>query len=293
MHPERCFMEYAMLPDHPNPATTSELASAKFGFCEEKLSRVQAFHFKGGQGAKTATGGHLPAAKVTGRIAQVRGLPEGKPAVSPPRFKEFETAADFKAFGDHVRQITGGVPVGFKMSAQHIERVIDFALEAGADDHGAKPFSMEERAARVEALGRRVAMPDSSDLLTVGDMHMDVHHRRVNRAGKPVALSPREFELLHVLMRVRFDEIVLRLNTLGYYLEAKYKLTPMLSGAVRWNQQTFSRIARDGGQRIRWGREAWRLDLAVIRRFSPHVQLKLQFQPAPKSIKQSTNFAHT
>jgi len=44
--------------------------------------RCQAFHFKGGQGAKTGTGGHhLPGEKVKGKIAQVRGLKEGEPAV--------------------------------------------------------------------------------------------------------------------------------------------------------------------------------------------------------------------
>jgi DNA-binding response OmpR family regulator len=74
-------------------------------------------------------------------------------------------------------------------------------LKAGADDYVAKPFSMEELIARVEALGRRVAVPDATDLLTVADLHMDVHHRRVNRAGQLVALSPREFELLQVLMQ--------------------------------------------------------------------------------------------
>ena len=42
-------------------------------------TKVQAFHFKGGQGAKTGTGGHLPGPKVVGRIAEVRGLPEGTP----------------------------------------------------------------------------------------------------------------------------------------------------------------------------------------------------------------------
>ena len=55
-------------------------ASGGAGTCSTK---VQAFHFKLGQGAKTGTGGHLPGPKVKGRIAEVRGLPEGTPAVSP------------------------------------------------------------------------------------------------------------------------------------------------------------------------------------------------------------------
>jgi glutamate synthase domain-containing protein 2/CDGSH-type Zn-finger protein len=110
-----------------------ELASAKFGYREELLKQVQAFHFKGGQGAKTGTGGHLPGAKVTGKIAEVRGLEPGSPAISPPTFEDLQTVDDFRRFGDRVREVTGGIPVGFKLSANHIEADMDFALEAGAD----------------------------------------------------------------------------------------------------------------------------------------------------------------
>lgn len=40
---------------------------------------------------------------------------------------------DFRRFADRVREVTGGIPVGFKLSANHIERDIQFALDAGAD----------------------------------------------------------------------------------------------------------------------------------------------------------------
>lgn len=94
---------------------------------------MQAFHFKGGQGAKTGTGGHLPGSKNVGKIAALRGIPEGQASLSPPTFTDLVTVADFKQFGQHVRDISGGIPIGFKLSANHIEADIQFALDAGAD----------------------------------------------------------------------------------------------------------------------------------------------------------------
>lgn len=110
-----------------------ELASARFGWRPELVERVQAFHFKGGQGAKTGTGGHLPGDKVQGKIAQVRGLEPGQSAISPSTFPDLNGPGDFRKLSDEVRERSGGIPIGFKLSANHIEDDIDFALAAGAD----------------------------------------------------------------------------------------------------------------------------------------------------------------
>ena len=130
-----CSGEGGMLPEEQaaNTRYFYELASAKFGWSLDKVARCQAFHFKGGQGAKTGTGGHLPGDKVVGKIAEVRGLEPGTAAISPPRFLDLDTAADFRKVADEVREVTGGAPIGFKLSAQHIEADIDFALEVGCD----------------------------------------------------------------------------------------------------------------------------------------------------------------
>lgn len=74
-------------------------------------------------------------------------------------------------------------------------------LKAGADDYLAKPFSMDELMARIDALGRRAGAPTAVNLLEVTDLRMDVVHRRVTRAGQAFVLSPREFDLLQVLMQ--------------------------------------------------------------------------------------------
>ena len=130
-----CSGEGGMLPEEQaaNSRYFYELASAMFGYTEDHLKKVQAFHFKGGQGAKTGTGGHLPANKNVGKISQVRHIPEGQPAISPATFRELHSSDDFKRFADRVREVSGGIPVGFKLSANHIERDIQFALDASAD----------------------------------------------------------------------------------------------------------------------------------------------------------------
>ena len=110
-----------------------ELASAKFGFSFDKLDHAQAFHFKGGQRAKTGTGGHLPGNKVTEEIAAVRGLPTGRPAISPARFPDWERLDDFAKFVELIRKETDGIPIGFKLSAQHIEKDIEAALNIDVD----------------------------------------------------------------------------------------------------------------------------------------------------------------
>jgi glutamate synthase domain-containing protein 2/nitrite reductase/ring-hydroxylating ferredoxin subunit len=130
-----CSGEGGMLPEEQEASSRYlyELASGRFGWSLEKAARCQALHFKAGQGAKTGTGGHLPGHKVVGRIAEIRGLEPGTPAVSPGRFPDLATPADFREVAQQIREASGGIPVGFKLSAQHIEDDLDFALEVGVD----------------------------------------------------------------------------------------------------------------------------------------------------------------
>ena len=130
-----CSGEGEMLPEEQaaNSKYFYELASARFGFSMDKLKKVQAFHFKCGQGAKTGTGGHLPGNKVTRKIAEVRGLKEGEAAISPPRFPDWDSMDDYRRFSEEVREVTGGIPIGVKLSAQHIERDIEAAIWMGVD----------------------------------------------------------------------------------------------------------------------------------------------------------------
>jgi DNA-binding response OmpR family regulator len=73
-------------------------------------------------------------------------------------------------------------------------------LDLGADDFLSKPFSFSELSARIRALLRRSRLPSES-VLTVEDLKLDRVERRVERAGRRVELTSKEFALLEYMMR--------------------------------------------------------------------------------------------
>jgi two-component system, OmpR family, response regulator len=74
-------------------------------------------------------------------------------------------------------------------------------LRGGGDDYLTKPFAFSELLARLEGLLRRSAMQEDTRELSIGDLRLDLRTRRAERAGKPIALQPREFRLLEYLVR--------------------------------------------------------------------------------------------
>jgi DNA-binding response OmpR family regulator len=78
-----------------------------------------------------------------------------------------------------------------------VDRVV--GLDEGADDYLVKPFDFDELKARVRALLRRDA-GRSGALLQVGDIELDSARHEARRAGRPLALTPKEFALLHYFM---------------------------------------------------------------------------------------------
>lgn len=85
------------------------------------------------------------------------------------------------------------VPVIF-ISAKHEVRDRVKGLKLGADDYLIKPFDVTELLARVEAVLRRYNKSDKK--LTIGEIEIDIEARRVTRAGSPVPLTSKEFDLL-------------------------------------------------------------------------------------------------
>jgi two-component system OmpR family response regulator len=91
-------------------------------------------------------------------------------------------------------------PVLF-LSARHSVDDRVKGLQTGGDDYLTKPFALPELLARVQALTRRGQIAQEPTELTFADLHLDRLTRRVERAGVPIELRPREFALLEYLMR--------------------------------------------------------------------------------------------
>jgi len=115
--------------------------------------------------------------------------------------------------------------------------------------------------------------PEAAFSLPRGDSIGDYHEILI---GQDVAFAWRHFQFWAEVFETRFEvPNVGNADLLSYYLEAKYKVTPQLFVAARWNQQLYGDVPFNG-QDTRWGNDAWRVDLALGYRFSADLQLKVQ-----------------
>lgn len=100
-----------------------------------------------------------------------------------------------------IRAAGNDVPVLFLTAKDAVEDRIA-GIEEGGDDYVTKPFNLEEVIARLRRMARRhIAIADADPRLRVGDLVLDEESYEVERAGTPVALTAKEFELLRFLMR--------------------------------------------------------------------------------------------
>ncbi|SFR77056.1 Glutamate synthase domain-containing protein 2 [Marinobacter daqiaonensis] len=83
------------------------------------IDQVKMIELKLSQGAKPGHGGILPAAKVTPEIAEARGVRVGEDVVSPASHSAFSTPIELLEFIDHLRELSGGKPVGIKLAIGH------------------------------------------------------------------------------------------------------------------------------------------------------------------------------
>jgi two-component system, OmpR family, response regulator MprA len=100
-----------------------------------------------------------------------------------------------------LRREGNSVPVLMLTARDEVENRVA-GLDAGADDYVTKPFALEELLARMRALLRRATDGDGSgELLSFGDLELDLGTREVRRAGRPIELTRTEFALLELFLR--------------------------------------------------------------------------------------------
>jgi len=115
--------------------------------------------------------------------------------------------------------------------------------------------------------------PEAAFSLPRGDSIGDYNQILI---GQDVTFAWHHFQFWAEVFETRFEvPNVGNADLLSYYLEAKYKVTPQLFVAARWNQQLYGDVPFNG-QDTRWGNDAWRVDLALGYRFSADLQLKVQ-----------------
>jgi hypothetical protein len=106
----------------------------------------------------------------------------------------------------------------------------------------------------------------------------DIDDYREFVLGQDVSFAWRHLQFWAEFYEVRFEvPQVGNADTFAYYIEAKYKFTPQLFAAIRWNQQLFGTISDGFGHAVNWSPDLGRIDIAAAYRFTPHVQLKLQY----------------
>jgi hypothetical protein len=106
----------------------------------------------------------------------------------------------------------------------------------------------------------------------------DIDDYREFVLGQDVSFAWHHLQLWAEFYEARFEvPRVGDADTFAYYLEAKYKFTPQLFGALRWNQQLFDNVPDGTGGQLHWGQDLGRIDVAAGYRFTSHTQLKLQY----------------
>lgn len=130
-----CSGEGGILPSERDAAYKYifEYVPNKYSVTDENLRSSDAIEIKIGQGTKPGMGGHLPGAKVTEQIAELRGRNQGEDIQSPSKFKELQTKEDLKEMVNMLRIRSDGRPIGIKIAAGRIEQDLEFCVYAEPD----------------------------------------------------------------------------------------------------------------------------------------------------------------
>lgn len=122
-----------------------------------------------------------------------------------------------------IRKLNQTVPILMLTALGSTDDVVT-GLDAGADDYLTKPFKFKELLARVRALTRRNNLGMQTNLLTVGDLEVNLDTKTVSRAGKTIVLTAKEFSLLEYFIRNK-GKVLSRLDLLENVWELNFDLS--------------------------------------------------------------------
>ena len=159
----------------------------------EDNERVARFVTKG-----LSEAGHTVDHADNGRDGMVYAVSEPYDAIVMDRM--LPGGIDGLALIETLRQQGNRVPILILSALDGVDDRIR-GLRAGGDDYLTKPFAFGELLARLDALLRRSQSQAVETVMTLGDLSVDMLAHRVTRAGKTLALQPREFKLLAYLLR--------------------------------------------------------------------------------------------
>jgi DNA-binding response OmpR family regulator len=100
-----------------------------------------------------------------------------------------------------IRQAQPNIPIILVTALESIEEKLS-GFEAGADDYIVKPFDFRELLVRIKAVMKRKPINTEMEILQVADLEMNIDHKTVQRAGRPIELTAKEFSLLEYLVRL-------------------------------------------------------------------------------------------
>ncbi|MGB8170038.1 MAG: hypothetical protein WCF18_21220, partial [Chthoniobacteraceae bacterium] len=106
----------------------------------------------------------------------------------------------------------------------------------------------------------------------------DLHHYHEKILGQDISFAWHHWQVWAEFFEARYETPrVGNADTFIYYVEAKYKITPQLFAALRWNQQLYADVRDGEGGHAPWGHDLWRIDSSIAYRFTADTQLKLQY----------------
>jgi two-component system OmpR family response regulator len=153
---------------------------------------------------------------------------------------------------DSLRRTGNKVPILILSALTEVDDRI-LGLKSGGDDYLGKPFAFGELLARLDALLRRSSEARTETKLALDDLTMDLLSHKVMRAGKAIALQPREFKLLEYLMR-HANQVVTRTmlleNVWGYHFDPQTNVVDVHVSKLR------QKIDSGGRQLVRTIRNA-------------------------------------